>query len=181
MSPGPTRLVRRSGDVSNQPPSGAMATPPTASTYSGDLSTTFETSLNDPRDRHARTNDGAGGEQPQSIDRARLSKWTPLTRRRPSEPRCANRTPTCSDHPKARPGSVASPTAHAPRYHRRPNTTGDSAPPFESAPPRESDPDVLHPTPMRGAACCVRFVVRTIPVLGFARPSNARRSAASRA
>ena len=32
MSPGPTRLGRRGHDVSNDPPSGAMATPPTAAT-----------------------------------------------------------------------------------------------------------------------------------------------------
>ena len=43
MSPGPTRPVRRGPNRSKQPPSGAMVTPPTAATYSGDLSTPFET------------------------------------------------------------------------------------------------------------------------------------------
>jgi hypothetical protein len=36
-------LVRRGSGVSDQPPSGAMATPSTAATYSGELSPPFET------------------------------------------------------------------------------------------------------------------------------------------
>ena len=43
MNPAPQATVRRGYGVSDQPPSGAMVTPPTAATYSGDLSTPFET------------------------------------------------------------------------------------------------------------------------------------------
>jgi hypothetical protein len=46
------------------------------------------------------------------------------------------------------------------------------APPPERAHSRESDPDVVQMTPMRGAARCDLFFVRVIRVLGFARPSN---------
>jgi hypothetical protein len=43
MNPASRQPVRRGDGVSDQPPSGAMATPPTAATYSGYLTTPFET------------------------------------------------------------------------------------------------------------------------------------------
>ena len=42
MSHDPTRLVRRGHGLSDEPPSGAVATPPIAAIHSGDPSTPFE-------------------------------------------------------------------------------------------------------------------------------------------
>lgn len=135
--------------MSDQPPSGAMTTPPTAATDSAELSTPFETS---PIPRVADTLD-------QLMAQA-LSNPAPSTVPDSREAHAADAPPSGS-------ATTAVPDAdmlgepHGPTATRgltdgsccelTPPTerTPDSAPPSESARWRASDPDVMQTTPLR--------------------------------
>jgi len=148
MSPGRHEGCEGGHGVSDQPPSGAMATPPTAATYLGDLSTPFETS---PTTRVTDTLErmlAPASEPPGRGDRARQLRLSAA-----DAPLCERAT-TCDvdtavigppqDREIKRGFTDGSCRELTPPTERKP----DCAPPPESARSRESDPDVMQTTPM---------------------------------
>ena len=171
----PDSKARRSLGDSNDPPSGAMATPPKPRPI-------LVTSARRPRraqrpERPTRSNEG-GRPRPNNPSLATVRDscdCAPRTRRRSDVPRCAKRMPDVIGQPHGLRTTLGLTDGSCPELTPPTRRQSSSAPPFDGGHSRESKSDVLQTTSMPDAArCSCSSFLRVIRRSSFARPSNVR-------